>query len=555
MSSMQVDTWGRGFSYAYDAPLDMRMDPDQELTAEEIVNTWDERRLARLLREYGEERYATQIGRAIGRRRRQQEIASTQQLVDVIKSAVPIPAQFAGGHPARRTFQALRIAVNDELAQIEEALPAAWRILAEDGRLAAISFHSLEDRLVKRFLAARARGCVCPPELPICVCGHEPEAELLTRRAVAPTAGRDRRQPEVPLRAPARRPQAGGIAVMTPAALTPAAARQAARRPKPKPASTAAAPAARTGGAPRTSSAAARSASAAPRTSSARSAAHRTTSRSAAASRRASGPAAAPTVRPRRVSGPARPQRAPRRAAPRPTTRRRCTRAHWRRRPAPWSARCRPTVCSTGSSAGRAWIPILGVLLAGIVAMQVEILKLSAGTGRSLERVTMLQSRNEQLRADVAVLGDDQRIERLAAGMGMVMPGPSQVRFLSLRGASVGRALSAMRTPSATTFLAGLPVGSDCTTAPTAGSTPDRPGTRPRPRPHGRQLADDAGRSGPGGGVRRPPPRRVAATAVGTAGDRRLRPARRLRIPVWRRAVLPPRPRPQEPVRRRRRSR
>ncbi len=189
MSSMQVDTWARGFSYAYDAPLDMRMDPDQELTAEEIVNTWDERRLARLLREYGEERYAAQIaGRScapgVG-----EELSSTQQLVEAIKSAVPIPAQFAGGHPARRTFQALRIAVNDELAQLEEALPAAWELLAVDGRLAAISFHSLEDRLVKRFLAARARGCICPPELPICVCGHEPEAELLTRRAVAPTPG------------------------------------------------------------------------------------------------------------------------------------------------------------------------------------------------------------------------------------------------------------------------------------------------------------------------------------------------------------------------------
>ena len=189
MSSMQVDTWTRGFSYSYDAPLDMRMDPDQELTAEEIVNTWDERRLARLLREYGEERYANQISRAIGRERRRGEIVSTQQLVETIKSAVPIPAQFAGGHPAKRTFQALRIAVNDELGQLEEALPAAWDRLALGGRLAAISFHSLEDRMVKRFLADRARGCVCPPELPICVCGREPEAELLTRRAVAPTPG------------------------------------------------------------------------------------------------------------------------------------------------------------------------------------------------------------------------------------------------------------------------------------------------------------------------------------------------------------------------------
>jgi 16S rRNA (cytosine1402-N4)-methyltransferase len=189
MSSMQVDTWERGFSYSYDAPLDMRMDPDQELTASEIVNTWDERRLARVLRQYGEERYATQIGRAIVRFRRQDELTTTHQLVDTIKSAVPIPAQFAGGHPAKRTFQALRIAVNDELGQLEQALPEAWDLLAPGGRLAAISFHSLEDRLVKRFLVERARGCVCPPELPICVCGHEPEAELLTRRAVAPTPG------------------------------------------------------------------------------------------------------------------------------------------------------------------------------------------------------------------------------------------------------------------------------------------------------------------------------------------------------------------------------
>jgi 16S rRNA (cytosine1402-N4)-methyltransferase len=189
MSSMQVDTWERGFSYAYDAPLDMRMDPAQTLTAAEVVNTWDERRLARLLRQYGEERYASQIARAIGRVRRRDEFASTQQLVDAIKSAVPIPAQFAGGHPAKRTFQALRIAVNDELVQLEEALPIAWDLLGTGGRLAAISFHSLEDRLVKRFLVARARGCICPPELPVCVCGREPEAELITRRAVAATPG------------------------------------------------------------------------------------------------------------------------------------------------------------------------------------------------------------------------------------------------------------------------------------------------------------------------------------------------------------------------------
>jgi 16S rRNA (cytosine1402-N4)-methyltransferase len=189
MSSMQVDTWARGFSYAYDAPLDMRMDPDQDLTAADIVAEWDERRLARLLRDYGEERYANQIARAIVRARKRDELSSTQQLVEIIKAAVPVPAHFAGGHPARRTFQALRIAVNDELVQLDEALPLAWDVLREGGRFAAISFHSLEDRRVKRFLAALARGCICPPELPVCVCGHQPEAELLSRRAVAPTPG------------------------------------------------------------------------------------------------------------------------------------------------------------------------------------------------------------------------------------------------------------------------------------------------------------------------------------------------------------------------------
>jgi 16S rRNA (cytosine1402-N4)-methyltransferase len=189
MSSMQVDTWTRGFSYAYDAPLDMRMDPDQELTAADILNTWDERRIARLLRDYGEERFANQIARTVARTRGQDPLTSTQQLVELIKASIPIPAHFAGGHPARRTFQALRIAVNDELAMLDDALPLAWDVLRADGRFAAISFHSLEDRRVKRFLAARARGCICPPEFPVCVCGHDPEAELLSRRAIAPTPG------------------------------------------------------------------------------------------------------------------------------------------------------------------------------------------------------------------------------------------------------------------------------------------------------------------------------------------------------------------------------
>jgi 16S rRNA (cytosine1402-N4)-methyltransferase len=190
VSSMQVDTAERGFSYAYDAPLDMRMDPiGTALTANEIVNTWDARRLARLLRTYGEERYATPIARAIVRTRHDAEIDTTQALVDVIKGAIPAPARFAGGHPAKRTFQALRIAVNDELVQLDAALPLAWEVLAPHGRLAAISFHSLEDRRVKRFLADRARGCICPPDLPVCACGREPEAELLTRKSIAPTPG------------------------------------------------------------------------------------------------------------------------------------------------------------------------------------------------------------------------------------------------------------------------------------------------------------------------------------------------------------------------------
>jgi len=195
ISSMQVDAWERGFSYSYDAPLDMRMDTTQELDAREVVNQWDERRLAQLFREYGEERYARQIARAIARRRARGELETTNELVETIKSAVPIPAQFAGGHPAKRVFQAIRIAVNDELDAVDRGLPLAWDLLGDDGRLAAISFHSLEDRRVKRFLAGLARGCVCPPELPVCVCGRRPQAELLARRAVKPSEAEVERNP------------------------------------------------------------------------------------------------------------------------------------------------------------------------------------------------------------------------------------------------------------------------------------------------------------------------------------------------------------------------
>ncbi|HEV2997532.1 MAG TPA: 16S rRNA (cytosine(1402)-N(4))-methyltransferase RsmH [Solirubrobacteraceae bacterium] len=215
MSSMQVDTRERGFSYSYGAPLDMRMDPDQELTARAIVAEWDERRLAGVLRDFGEERHARAIARAIVNRRERSPIETTLELVETINSAIPAPARFAGGHPAKRVFQALRIAVNDELGQLEEALPLAWGLLREGGVLAAISFHSLEDRRVKRFLVERARGCVCPPDLPVCVCGREPEAMLLTRRAIAPSAGEVAHNPRASsarLRGARKLIESGGLA-------------------------------------------------------------------------------------------------------------------------------------------------------------------------------------------------------------------------------------------------------------------------------------------------------------------------------------------------------
>lgn len=191
ISSMQVDARERGFSYSYDAPLDMRMDPDQELDARAVVNGWDERQLAQVFRRLGEEPNARRIAREIVRRRQKTPFATTGDLVAAIEAALPaaVRRKFGGGHPAKRVFQAVRIAVNGELDSLDRALPLAWELLNPGGRLAAISFHSLEDRRVKRFLAERARGCVCPPDFPVCVCGHEPEAEVLTQRAVAATAG------------------------------------------------------------------------------------------------------------------------------------------------------------------------------------------------------------------------------------------------------------------------------------------------------------------------------------------------------------------------------
>jgi 16S rRNA (cytosine1402-N4)-methyltransferase len=187
LSSMQVDRPERGFSYATDAPLDMRMDPSDEHSAADVLATYDERELETIFRTYGEERYARQIARGIVRRRVDEPITRTGQLVDVVKASIPAPARFGEGHPAKRVFQALRIEVNHELESLEIGLPAAFHMLRPGGRLAVISFHSLEDRIVKRFLRDRARGCTCPPELPVCVCGKEPEARLLTRKPVRPS--------------------------------------------------------------------------------------------------------------------------------------------------------------------------------------------------------------------------------------------------------------------------------------------------------------------------------------------------------------------------------
>jgi 16S rRNA (cytosine1402-N4)-methyltransferase len=189
LSSMQVDTAERGFSYSRQAPLDMRMDPSLSVTAADLVNTADEHDLTRWFREYGEERYAKQIARAITRRRDEAPIATTGDLVEVIRGAVPTPALFAGGHPAKRVFQALRIEVNDELGILERALPLAFDLLHPGGRLAVISFHSLEDRMTKRFMRDRTRGCICPPDMPVCGCGQKPEGRMVTPKAVKAVTG------------------------------------------------------------------------------------------------------------------------------------------------------------------------------------------------------------------------------------------------------------------------------------------------------------------------------------------------------------------------------
>jgi 16S rRNA (cytosine1402-N4)-methyltransferase len=182
VSSMQLDRTDRGFSYSADAPLDMRMDPDAELTAAEIVNTYDERALTRILREFGEERFASRIAAQIVRRRARRPFARTGDLVELLYDAIPAPARRTGGHPAKRTFQALRVAVNGELDTLRDALPAALRTLGIGGRIAVMSYQSLEDRIVKNLFAA-ATASRTPPGLPVELPGHEPEFTSLTRGA------------------------------------------------------------------------------------------------------------------------------------------------------------------------------------------------------------------------------------------------------------------------------------------------------------------------------------------------------------------------------------
>jgi 16S rRNA (cytosine1402-N4)-methyltransferase len=195
VSSMQLDRPDRGFSYATDAPLDMRMDPGATFSARELVNEGDERDLADIFKRYGEERYARQIARAIVRRRKAQPFERTGDLVETIKAAIPAPARFGEGHPAKRVFQALRIEVNDELGSLEHALPAALEMLRPGGRLGVISFHSLEDRIVKRFLRSQEHGCTCPPDFPVCACGSKPTMRATPRRAVRPNAAEVARNP------------------------------------------------------------------------------------------------------------------------------------------------------------------------------------------------------------------------------------------------------------------------------------------------------------------------------------------------------------------------
>lgn len=188
VSSPQLDDGERGFSYMADAPLDMRMNSHDVLDAKAVVNTWSQEELCRILYDYGEERYAPRIAAAICRRRAERPIETTLELVDIIRSAMPPAALREKQHPAKRSFQAIRIAVNDELGSVEKVMRDAIPLLNPGGRLAVITFHSLEDRIVKTAMAAAAKGCTCPPSFPVCVCGKKPQVTLVSRKPIVASA-------------------------------------------------------------------------------------------------------------------------------------------------------------------------------------------------------------------------------------------------------------------------------------------------------------------------------------------------------------------------------
>lgn len=187
VSSPQLDEAERGFSYRQDAPLDMRMDREQSLTAEIIINTWTEERLANIFFQYGEEKFSRRIAKKIADYRAEKRIESTEELADIIKFAIPAAARRTGPHPAKRTFQAIRIAVNDELNVFESALTDAIELLQPGGRISVITFHSLEDRICKHVFLKFAKGCICPPDFPICSCGSTPDIKLITRKPITPS--------------------------------------------------------------------------------------------------------------------------------------------------------------------------------------------------------------------------------------------------------------------------------------------------------------------------------------------------------------------------------
>ena len=187
VSSPQLDEADRGFSYNHDAPLDMRMDQDSMLTANDIVNTWDDREISRILTNYGEERFARQIARKIVKAREQKPIETTGELVELIKSGIPAATRRTGPHPAKRTFQALRIAVNDELGAEEEALEQTVNVLKSGGRASVITFHSLEDRICKQLFAKFVEKCTCPTDFPLCVCGGNGKLKLVNRKPIVPS--------------------------------------------------------------------------------------------------------------------------------------------------------------------------------------------------------------------------------------------------------------------------------------------------------------------------------------------------------------------------------